>query len=155
MTDCVTPGFGGAGNTHASRTGFYELNKIQEMARGQLPAQHLAATAADLQHEHQPELQRLLEPRRRNGQLLPLRRRPLLLNTGEIAGVFDHEWGHGLDDNDAVPTIASPSGEGIADVYAALRLNTSCIGRNFRAPPTAPASATPASTAPACATSTT
>ena len=53
-------------------------------------------------------------------------------NTGEIAGVFDHEWGHGLDDNDAVPTIASPSGEGIADIYTALRLNTSCIGRNFR-----------------------
>ena len=22
-------------------------------------------------------------------------------NTGEIAAVFDHEWGHGLDDNDA------------------------------------------------------
>ena len=54
-------------------------------------------------------------------------------NTGEIAGVFDHEWGHGLDDNDAVPTIASPSGEGIADIYTALRLNDSCIGRNFRA----------------------
>ena len=47
--------------------------------------------------------------------------------------VFDHEWGHGLDDNDAVPTIAGPSGEGIADIYTALRLNDSCIGRNFRA----------------------
>ena len=22
-------------------------------------------------------------------------------NTGELAGVFDHEWGHGMDDNDA------------------------------------------------------
>ena len=28
--------------------------------------------------------------------------------------------------------IASPSGEGIADIYTALRLNDSCIGRNFR-----------------------
>ncbi|MCP4659859.1 MAG: hypothetical protein GY856_31030, partial [bacterium] len=37
-TDCTTPGFGGAGNTHASRTGFYEPNKIIEMARGQLPS---------------------------------------------------------------------------------------------------------------------
>jgi len=37
-TDCVTPGFGGDGNTHASRTGFYELNKIIEMGRGQLPS---------------------------------------------------------------------------------------------------------------------
>ena len=36
--DCTTPGWGGAGNTHASRTGFYELNKMIEMARGQLPS---------------------------------------------------------------------------------------------------------------------
>ncbi len=53
-------------------------------------------------------------------------------NTGELAGVFDHEWGHGMDNNDALPNIANP-GEGIPDVYASLRLNTSCIGRNFRA----------------------
>ena len=31
---------------------------------------------------------------------------------GEIAAVFDHEWGHGMDANDATPGIASPSGEG-------------------------------------------
>lgn len=36
-TNCDTPGFGGAGNTHSSRTGFYELNKMQEIARGYLP----------------------------------------------------------------------------------------------------------------------
>ena len=53
-------------------------------------------------------------------------------NTGEIAGVFDHEWGHGMDANDVNGGIASPSGEGIADIYTALRLNDSCIGRNFR-----------------------
>ena len=39
--------------------------------------------------------------------------------------------GHGLDDNDVVPNIASPSGEGIADIYAALRMGDSCIGRGF------------------------
>ena len=50
----------------------------------------------------------------------------------KIAGVFDHEWGHGLDDNDAVPTIASPSGEGIADVYTALRFNSSCYRTQLR-----------------------
>src|SRR5690606_10591918 len=52
-------------------------------------------------------------------------------NTGEIAAVFDHEWGHGMDNNDGVPSVSRP-GEGIADVYAQLRLNTSCIGRGFR-----------------------
>ena len=35
--NCATPGFGGPGNTHSSRTGFYELNKMMEIARSQLP----------------------------------------------------------------------------------------------------------------------
>jgi len=35
-----------------------------------------------------------------------------------------------MDNFDAVPAVSNP-GEGIADIYAALRLNTSCIGRNF------------------------
>ena len=39
--------------------------------------------------------------------------------------------GHGLDDNDVTGSIASPSGEGIADIYAALRMGDSCIGRGF------------------------
>jgi hypothetical protein len=43
----------------------------------------------------------------------------------------NRRWGHGLDANDVNGGIANPSGEGIADVYAALRLGDSCIGRNF------------------------
>ena len=38
-------------------------------------------------------------------------------NTGEIAAIFDHEWGHGLDNNGVNPNIANP-GESIADIYA-------------------------------------
>lgn len=52
-------------------------------------------------------------------------------NTGELASVVDHEWGHGMDDWGVAAGISEPSGEGIADVYAALRLNDSCIGRGF------------------------
>jgi hypothetical protein len=51
-------------------------------------------------------------------------------NTGEIAAIFDHEWGHGMDNNGVNPNIANP-GEGIADVYSILRLNDSCMGRGF------------------------
>jgi hypothetical protein len=128
-TDCTTPGFGGAGNTHASRTGFYELNKIIEMARGQLPnnswlQQRLTSNM---------NINQSCNAFWGGGTVNFYRSGGGCFNTGEIAGVFDHEWGHGLDDNDAVPTIASPSGEGIADIYTALRLNDSCIGRNFRA----------------------
>ncbi len=124
-TDCVTPGFGGPGNTHASRTGFYELNKIIEMARGQLPSNSWLQA-------------RLTSNVNINGTCAAhwsgsavnfYRSGGSCFNTGENAGVLDHEWGHGMDANDATPGI---SGDGIADVYAALRLNSSCIGRNFR-----------------------
>ena len=128
-TDCdvPSPNPGGPGNTHASRTGFYELNKIIEMGRGQLPGNTWLT-------------QRLVSNMNINatcnafwnGTVNFYRSGGGCFNTGEIAGVFDHEWGHGMDANDATPGIASPSGEGIADIYTALRLNSSCIGRNFR-----------------------
>jgi hypothetical protein len=52
-------------------------------------------------------------------------------NTGEIAAIFDHEWGHGLDDNDANGQISS-SGEAYADIVAIYRLHASCVGHGFR-----------------------
>ena len=130
-TDCSTPGFGGAGNTHASRTGFYELNRIIEMGQGQLPANAWLQQQLTSNMNLNQTCNAFWRPA--DGTVNFFRSGGGCNNTGEIAGVFDHEWGHGLDDNDAVPTIAGPSGEGIADIYAALRLNTSCIGRNFRA----------------------
>ena len=51
-------------------------------------------------------------------------------NTGEIAAVFDHEWGHGLDDNDTVGNL-SVSSEAYADVAAIYRLQASCVGYGF------------------------
>src|SRR6185295_2979540 len=51
-------------------------------------------------------------------------------NTGEIAAVFDHEWGHGLDDNDAAGTLSNSS-EAYGDLAAILRLEASCVGHGF------------------------
>lgn len=51
-------------------------------------------------------------------------------NTGEIAAVFDHEWGHGIDYNDANGPYQNP-GEVFADIVANLRLHNSCTGRGF------------------------
>ncbi|MDG1904706.1 MAG: hypothetical protein P8I38_03685 [Arenicella sp.] len=126
-TDCTTPGTGGAGNTHSSRSGFHELNRIIEMGRGQLPSNMWL----DQQLTSNMNINQSCNAFWNGSTVNFYRSGGGCANTGEIAGVFDHEWGHGLDDNDAVPTIASPSGEGIADVYTALRLNSSCIGRNF------------------------
>ncbi len=125
-TDCVTPGVGGPGNTHAARTAFYELNRIKAMARGQLPnnswlqAQLTANVNLNLNCAAFWNGSTVNFSRSGGG----------CQNTGEIAGVIDHEWGHGMDDNDVNPTISNP-GEGIADVYAALRLNSSCIGTSL------------------------
>jgi hypothetical protein len=51
-------------------------------------------------------------------------------NTGEIAAVADHEWGHGLDDNDAGGQLSNLS-EAYADIAALYRLEASCVGHGF------------------------
>lgn len=126
-TDCTTPGVGGAGNTHAARTGFHELNMIIAMARSHLPdnawlQQQLVANM---------NIQQTCNAGWNGAEVSFFRSGGGCFNTGELAGVFDHEWGHGMDDNDGVPTVSNP-GEGIADLYASLRLSDSCIGRGFR-----------------------
>jgi trimeric autotransporter adhesin len=128
--DCTTPGFGGAGNTHAGRTGFYELNRMKEMARSHLPSN--TWLQGQLTSNMNINLTCNAFWSTAAGTVNFYRSGGGCSNTGEIAGVFDHEWGHGLDANDSVAGISSPSGEGVADIYAALRLNDSCIGRNFR-----------------------
>jgi len=126
-TDCTTPGFGGSGNTHASRSGFYELNKIKEMARGQLPSN----TWLQNQLTANMNINQTCNAFWNGSTVNFYRSGGGCFNTGEIAAVFDHEWGHGMDANDVNGGIATPSGEGIADIYSALRLNDSCIGRHF------------------------
>ena len=126
-TNCTTPGVGGPGNTHAARTAFYELGRISSQARALLPDNEwlrkpLGANT-NLNFNCGAMWTGSTVNFYRSGSGCP--------NTGEIASILDHEWGHGMDDNDALPNISNPS-EGIADVYAALRLDNSCIARGFR-----------------------
>ncbi len=124
--DCVTPGFGGAGNTHSSRTGFHELNRLIEQAKGQLPDNGWLYQQLTSNMNINQTCNAFW-----NGSTINFYRSGGGCgNTGELAGVFDHEWGHGIDSNDVGP-FSNP-GEGIADLYAYLRLNDSCIGRGFR-----------------------
>ncbi len=125
-TDCTTPGIGGAGNTHATRTGFFELNKIAEQGRGHLP------NNTWLQQQLNANMNIVATCNASwNGSVNFFRSGGGCNNTGEIAAIFDHEWGHGMDNNDVTGTIANP-GEGIADIYMAVRLKESCVGRHFR-----------------------
>ncbi len=124
--DCTTPsGSDSAGNTHSARTGFYELNRIAQWARERTPHGWLSnRLTANMNINSNCNAFW-------NGSSVNFYRSGGGCgNTGELAGVFDHEWGHGLDDNDTNGSISFP-GEGIADIYAALRLDESCIGPGF------------------------
>jgi hypothetical protein len=129
--DCATPTSGG--NTAASRSGMYEVNKIFEAARGYLPANswlqgnqggplptnmniNLACNA----------FYTLGDP----GTINFYRELGGCRNTGEIAAVFDHEWGHGMDDHDTGGALSSSS-EGYADIASMYRLFASCVGYGF------------------------
>lgn len=125
-TDCTVPPGHSSGDTHAARSGFYELNRIKELGRGWLTTNSWlnAQLTANMNINNQCNATW-------NGTEVNFYRSGGgCRNTGEIAAIFDHEWGHGMDDNDSNGSISSP-GEAIADIYAAYRLHTSCIGRGF------------------------
>jgi hypothetical protein len=123
--DCTTGG-GSAGNTPAARSGFYELNKLKEQARGWLPnnAWLRAQLTANM------NINQTCNAFWNGSTVNFYRSGGGCRNTGEIAAVFDHEWGHGLDDNDAGGGLSNSS-EGYADIAAIYRLQTSCVGHGF------------------------
>ncbi len=123
--DCDAVG-GSPGNTPSSRSAFYEVNKIAEQARGWLPfnvwLQSRLQTNVNLSSVCNAFYDFFSINFFRSGGGCR--------NTGEIAGVFDHEWGHGLDDNDAGGALSNSS-EAYADIAAIYRLQTSCVGHGF------------------------
>jgi hypothetical protein len=130
--DCTNAG-GSAGNTSASRSAFYEINKINEMARGWLPTNNWLNNTQVTANVNIAQTCNGFW----NGSTVNFYRSGGgCRNTGELAGVFDHEWGHGLDDNDANGSISN-SGEGYADIAAILRYQDSCVGHGFFLPPAA------------------
>ncbi len=125
-TDCVVPPGRSPGDTHASRSGFYEVNRIVETARGYLPDNPWLGQQLTANMNIGATCNAFWD-----GQTINFYQSGGgCANTGEIAAVFDHEWGHGLDNNGADPSISAP-GESIADIYAILRLADSCLGRGF------------------------
>jgi trimeric autotransporter adhesin len=125
--DCTA--VGSAGNTASSRTAFYEINKLAEMARGWLPGNLWLQNRLTTNVNINLTCNAFWSPSA--GTVNFYRSGGGCRNTGEIAGVFDHEWGHGLDDNDAAGVLSNSS-EGYADIAAIYRLQTSCVGFGFR-----------------------
>lgn len=123
--DCTTGG-GGAGNTASARSCFYEINKLSEQARGWLPSNTWLQGKLTANVNINSTCNAFW-----NGSTINFYRSGGgCRNTGEIGAVFDHEWGHGMDDFDANGTLSNSS-EGYADIAAIYRLQTSCIGYGF------------------------
>ena len=156
-TDCARSAGHSLGDTHSARTGFYELNRLIDQAKSwvgtgaieSLPcAINGATTTGFVEGWLNCQLPANMNINNAcNAFFSPadtaapttgsinFYRQGILgsnncRNTGEIAAVFDHEWGHGLDTYDESKGVSLP-GEAYADMTAILRLNTSCIGRGF------------------------
>ena len=122
--DCTTGG-SSAGNTPASRSCFYEVNKLQEMARGYLPNNTWLQGALTANVNINDTCNAYWD----GSSINFYKSGGGCRNTGEIAAVFDHEWGHGLDYYDG-NGYSNPS-ESYADIAAIYRLQSSCVGYGF------------------------
>lgn len=123
--DCTTGG-GSSGNTASARSAYYEINKLKEQARGWLPSN----TWLQNQLTSNVNLNNTCNAFWNGSSVNFYRSGGGCRNTGELAGVFDHEWGHGMDDFDANGSLSSSS-EAYADIAAIYRLQTSCVGHGF------------------------
>jgi len=128
-TDCTTPGVGGAGNTHAARSGFYHLTNINRKAAGFLPTNTWLSGLLTANMNINQTCNAFW-----NGTTVNFYRSGGgCSNTGEIAAVFLHEWGHGMDTKSGGAASGDQaSGEAVGDTFAFLETKTPCIGKNFR-----------------------
>ena len=126
-TNCTTPGFGGAGNTNSARSGFYHLTNINRKAATFLPG-NAWLNGTLTANMNIPQTCNAFW----NGSTVNFYRSGGgCANTGEIAAVFLHEWGHGMDENAGGAPPENGSGEALADTFAFLETKTACIGDNF------------------------
>ncbi|HEX4964443.1 MAG TPA: hypothetical protein VF173_26745 [Thermoanaerobaculia bacterium] len=127
-TDCVTPGNGGAGNTHSSREQFYQVNRIKEVVRGWLPANAWINQVLTVN----VNLNQTCNAYWNGSTLNFFKSGGGCANTGEIAGVSLHEFGHGIDQNDGTGTAPDgATGESYGDTTALIALHNSCLGAGF------------------------
>ena len=124
-TDCTVPPGASAGDTHSARSSFYHLNRSMAKGRAWLPSN----TWLQSQLTDNVDLYQTCNAYWNGFSVNFFQSGGGCRNTGEIAGVFVHEWGHGLDENDG-GGYDNPS-EAYADCVAILDTHVSCVGRGF------------------------
>jgi trimeric autotransporter adhesin len=130
-TNCTTPGLGGAGNTHSTRTAFYHLTQINRRAASYLPGNAWLNGTLQANVNINQACNAFW-----NGSTVNFYRSgssgsTQCSNTGEISDVFLHEWGHGLDENTGGAANENGSGEAVGDTFAMIYQRDGCIGENF------------------------
>jgi hypothetical protein len=132
-TDCAVPAGAAAGDTHAARTAYYNLNRIKEMVRGWMPGN----TWNNQQQEVFVNNSNVCGPYSSAG-IISLQQSfsqtglSSCTNSGENAGLLFHEFGHTLDENDGNGlTGDGTTSQTYADTMAMIALHDSCIGRGF------------------------
>ncbi len=124
-TDCVVPPGSSPGDTHAARSSFYHLNRIAEHARTWLPTR----TWLTSQVPDTVNITATCNAYWDGFGVNFFKSGGGCSNTGEISGVFLHEWGHGLDQNDG-GDFDDPS-EAYADITSIMWTHHSCVGTGF------------------------
>jgi hypothetical protein len=127
--DCTTPGVGGAGNTHASRTGFYHLTNANRFALPFLPSTSWLGTKVTANMDIDLTCNAYWSSSA--GTLNFYRSGGGCGNTGQIAAVFLHEWGHGLDQNTGGGDDGGTK-EAVGDSIAMLYTRDPCLGEGFK-----------------------
>jgi hypothetical protein len=129
-TDCTTPGAGGSGNTHATRSGYWWIDQIKQKARTFLPSNTWLAQQVTVNMNINQTCNANWSPSA--GNLNFYKSGGGCGNTGELPDVFLHEFGHGLDQNDATGTSSeSGTGEAYGDSTALTMGHHSCTGPGF------------------------
>ena len=126
-TDCTTPGLGGSGNTHSSRSCFYHVTHGKYKAMKWLTSN----TWLTGQLTANVNINQTCNAYWNGSTLNFFRSGGGCGNTGEIAAIFLHELGHGLDSNDGSPSGDYATGETYGDFHAAILTHDSCIGPGF------------------------
>jgi len=126
--DCTTPGFGGSGNTHSSRSCFYHISQIVYKAMGYLPSNSWLQGKIRANLNINDTCNAYWDGSAVNF----FKSGGGCSNTGEISSVFLHEWGHGLDSNTGTSSSEMASAEAVADTMSFMQTHVACIGHNFQ-----------------------
>ncbi len=121
----VQPG-SSAGNTEASRSLYYSINRVAQKGRFYLPNNTWLQGRVQANSNVNSTCNASW-----SGQVNMYRAGNGCGNTSTINGVVTHEWGHGFDQNDGGGYDSTS--EAYADTVAMFETRESCVGRGFYA----------------------